>query len=136
MVPNKGENMRKRLILIFLISFGLLIPSAQAVPPPDEIREISIHRYLKTITEVIRDPFDLHCVNITSLKRLGESGHFYEVEVELTTFHGPHNPPYELVRISLRDDEFDPLNDGAEGIHITNVYREEISQEQFMKRCN
>ncbi|MDS1002082.1 DUF3888 domain-containing protein [Clostridium sporogenes] len=56
--------------------------------------------------------FDLWDVKITNIKRI-ETGSFnFEITVSVTTFKGPHNPPYGLETVTIKFDDF--------GTHIIN----------------
>ncbi len=56
--------------------------------------------------------FDLWDAKITNIKRLQPGSFNFEITVSVTTFKGPHNPPYGLEIVTIKFDDF--------GIHILN----------------
>ncbi|MGO5094173.1 DUF3888 domain-containing protein [Clostridium sp. LCP25S3_F10] len=56
--------------------------------------------------------FDLWNAKITNIKRLEPGSFNFEITVSVTTFKGPHNPPYGLETVTIKFDDF--------GTHIIN----------------
>ncbi|MGO5067426.1 DUF3888 domain-containing protein [Clostridium sporogenes] len=56
--------------------------------------------------------FDLWNAKITNIKRLEPGSFNFEITVSVTTFKGPHNPPYGLETVTIKFDNF--------GTHIIN----------------
>lgn len=56
--------------------------------------------------------FDLWDAKIISIKRLEPGSFYFEITISVTTFKGPHNPPYGLETTTIRLD--------ATGIHVVD----------------
>lgn len=112
------------------IESGYIAEPANVSESHEELLESALlNRYYPLLKEVAKKQF--FCTKVLSIKRLGpkdEVAPRFDVTVQLVTFQGPHNPPYDLVKVTIRDTVF--------GLKIINVERKpNISQEEFKKVC-
>ncbi|MBZ1331146.1 DUF3888 domain-containing protein [Clostridium botulinum] len=56
--------------------------------------------------------FDLWDAKIINLKRLEPGSFNFEIKISVTTFKGPHNPPYGLETVTIKVDD--------SGTHVVN----------------
>ncbi|NRD80864.1 DUF3888 domain-containing protein [Bacillus sp. BRMEA1] len=49
-----------------------------------------------------------YCANILEIKKLRQGSYFFDVTVQVTTFEGAHNPPYDLVTIKFTNSDSKP----------------------------
>ncbi|MCM3595606.1 DUF3888 domain-containing protein [Metabacillus idriensis] len=46
-----------------------------------------------------------NCANITQIKKLQQGSYLFNVTVQVRTFEGAHNPPYDLVTITFSNEK-------------------------------
>jgi thiamine kinase-like enzyme len=71
------------------------------------------------------------CESVVAIKRLGEKNEFvpqFEVKVQLLTFQGAHNPPHDIVTVTIKDT--------VTGMKIiTEERKQNVSREEVIKAC-
>lgn len=67
--------------------------------------------------------FDLWDAKIISIKRFEPESFNFETTISVTTFKGPHNPPYGLEVVTIRID--------GNGIHVVNFKHKAVSYFSF-----
>lgn len=48
-----------------------------------------------------------YCANILQIKKLEKGSYYFDVTVQVTTFEGAHNPPFDLVTITFSNRSID-----------------------------
>ncbi|KFN02484.1 DUF3888 domain-containing protein [Bacillus clarus] len=88
-----------------------------------------LNRYYPVIRQVTEDQFE--CGSVINIKRLGKKEEFipkFTVTIQIVTFQGPHNPPNDLITITVEDDLTD--------VKVTKVERvKNVSGDAVHKAC-
>ncbi|WP_181410275.1 DUF3888 domain-containing protein [Paenibacillus sp. tmac-D7] len=123
--PNrvKGEfTIIKRVVLgltsgFLLLAATLSVSADEPSSPTKEqlLEETLIVRYLPLLMQSVREPF--YCERVLQIRQLNRSNREHEVTVGVVTFQGPHNPPHDLVEVTLTDVP------GDEGVRVRRVER-------------
>jgi hypothetical protein len=93
------------------------------------MKEILFQHYASHLLKITNKLYD--CEKILSIKRIDNK---HLIEVGLTTFTGPHNPPTDLFIITFMDSPRGPEQPFE--FHLENVARaENISNEQYEAFC-
>jgi hypothetical protein len=124
-----GDGLMNKIFVFVVLLFTCVIPTevnAQPVSRDKLLEETLIKQYLTPLGETVSDQFS--CERIMDIKRIDGSNREHEVKIEVVTHQGPHNPPNDLVTVTLRDDH--------NGIRVTDVRRiKNIPTEEVRKRC-
>jgi hypothetical protein len=132
----------RTLLILTLFAYGQAVIPVQAVASEyrtetavvsknhEELLEKALlNRYYPLLKEAAKKQF--FCTKILSIKRLDaedDNTPRFDVTVQFVTFEGPHNPPYDLVKVTIRDTLY-----GARAIHVER--KPNIRQEEFKQVC-
>lgn len=92
------------LAILFIISFFSPVSSSAQETREQLLESALLNRYYPWLFDTVNNQFE--CDSIIAIKRLGEENEIvpqFEVIVQLITFQGAHNPPHDLVTITLED---------------------------------
>jgi hypothetical protein len=115
-------------VLYLLVAF---VPAnAYAKESQEQLLESALlNRYYPLLRQTADSQFQ--CESIIAIKRLGEENEFkpqFEVRVQLVTFRGAHNPPHDIVTVTIKDT--------LTALKIINVERlQNVSPEEARKAC-
>ena len=101
--------MKKGLLILiaFLTLFSYSPVQAETVTENDvQLRDDLIYILLvpfiyKEIEKHYGEPKQFYNQRILKIKKLREGSYLFNVTVQVTTFEGAHNPPYDLVTITF-----------------------------------
>jgi hypothetical protein len=122
---------KTKLIIITLCFWVVFAPvNANAKESREQLLEsVLLNRYYPILRQTAESQFE--CENVITLKRLGKEYEYapqFEVKVQLLTFEGAHNPPHDIVTVTIKD----TLNE----IEIMKVERKQnVSREEVIKTC-
>lgn len=130
--------MKKGILLstcIFLVlSFGVAISGAQAKTeeiPQDQFPSVMERAFLRslggTILEIMRSHGDQQLFFCERIEKISGDNQ-YDVTLRVIGFEGAHNPPYKLIRMTIRI----PGDKGADYTVVDYTARP-ISNEEFIK---
>lgn len=100
----------KKSILILFACFTLFCYSpvkADTITKNDvQLRDELILNLLfplidKELEKHFGKPKQYYCQQILKIKKLEQGSYYFDVTVQVTTFEGAHNPPYDLVTIKF-----------------------------------
>lgn len=116
--------------ILYLLLFAFAPINAYAKESREQLLESALlNRYYPLLKQSAGDQYQ--CESITAIKRLGEENQFapkFEVKVQLLTFQGAHNPPYDIVTVLIKDIVTE--------LKIINVERKQnVSHEEVKKVC-
>ncbi|MBM7840797.1 hypothetical protein JOC54_004090 [Alkalihalobacillus xiaoxiensis] len=98
----------KRIVACFLM-IGLLMHQSDSVTAQTkeiELRDDVILELLfpiidQELTKQFHELTQYDCQQLTSLKRNEIGGFYFDIELQVVTFEGPHNPPSYLLKMAL-----------------------------------
>src|SRR6478735_3003446 len=101
--------MKKSLLILiaFLTLFSYSPVQAETITKNDvQLRDDLIYILLvpliyKEIEKQYSEPKQFYNQRILKIKKLREGSYLFNVTVQVTTFEGAHNPPYDLVTITF-----------------------------------
>jgi hypothetical protein len=105
--------MKKYFILVLFVGLTMLstfnvnilaeapIEESNTLSKEELIEEVLLKKYMDTILDVTKGKA-YYCEKILDLSRLN-SNRNHEVTIQVITYEGAHNPPYDLFKIKLHD---------------------------------
>jgi hypothetical protein len=108
--------MKKCLLILFafLTLFCFSPVKAETITKNDvQLRDELILNLLfpliyKEIEKHFGEPKQYCCQQILQIKKLEQGSFFFDVTVQVTTFEGAHNPPNDLVTITITNSGYKP----------------------------
>ncbi|MFJ8235401.1 DUF3888 domain-containing protein [Ureibacillus sp. NPDC094379] len=105
--------MKKGLLILiaFLTLFSYYPVQAETITENDvQLRDDLIYILLvpfiyKEIEKHYGEPKQFYNQRILKIKKLREGSYLFNVTVQVTTFEGAHNPPYDLVTITFSNED-------------------------------
>lgn len=99
----------KRIIIVLLLIISVLVhhpassiaASSEVDLRDDVILELLFSKIDKELYRQFHEIMQFDCQQIISLKRDPQGGFYFDVDVQVVTFEGSHNPPNYLVNLSF-----------------------------------
>lgn len=124
--------MRKTKLIFFTLCLSFIFApiNANAKETREQLLEsVLLNRYYPLLRQTAESQFE--CESVITLKRLGKENEYvpqFEVKAQLLTFEGAHNPPHNVVTVTIQD----TLNE----VKIIKVERKQnVSREEVLKAC-
>ncbi|MGC6584856.1 hypothetical protein ACPV3A_07785 [Paenibacillus sp. Dod16] len=114
-------------LLLLLNGVGVHADNASAPSKEQLLEEALITQYLPILGKAIDEA--TMCEWVSEIHRIQGSNRAHKVTISSFTYHGPHNPPHDLITVTLADR-------GLGNITILNVDRKtNVDMEDVRNAC-